>query len=178
MTDLEQAEGIVAKRVAELDERFCGHDGFPSYGVFLVRWGIAPYRSYTANGIKEQGRSYGPLAPTAIDAAKGWVSVTHRHLDSLTGTLFWRKRPKLEFQPAVSFEEAYDDEWSSGMSAAGWRIMSRLVVIPEAEPATGEQAVADIPPTWEDKIASKQEIDEARERYLVATAKRREAAHG
>lgn len=136
MTDLDEANAILAARVAEMDAQWKGRDGFPMAYFDLKDGRHAVYVMYTANGIKEQGDRYGSLAPTAVDAAKGWAETTRVFLEGSAGILYWRRRPSIESGEAISFEQS--KEWGREMSPAGWQCSARLIIVEgeiELEPA-------------------------------------------
>jgi|SRR5579864_342794 len=172
-TDLDKANDTIAKCVAELDAKFHGHDGFPGAYFSLKGGGYATYVYYTQNGVKAQGKSFGPRAPTAIDAAKGWVAAIAGYFRYAEpdATLFWRKRPILECLPAISFEEM--QEGYGHMSPEGWVVSSRFALV-EGEPAP----IPENPEHPEDFSDEDRRLtDEARARYFAAR-KMEEVAHG
>lgn len=153
MIDIDEANAILAARVAEMDATWSGRDGFPMAYFPLKGGGAAVYVVYSHNGIKEQGQSLGNLGPTATDVAKAWVDMTKTYLDGSIGILYWRRRPAIEFGEAVSFEQA--KEWNCQMSPAGWKCTGRLVIVdgePELEPADLYTMPEDYP-GWAEMIA-------------------------
>lgn len=160
MSDQEEAESIIRARVAALNSCFNGHKGFPGAYGYFVGGACVPYIMYTANGIKPQGRDYGPTAPTAVEAVNGWITTTDRLLTNSVGVLFWRRQTKLELKAAVTA----DPEWGREASPAGWTISSRFVITTH-EPATSAEACADWPPG--EDMETRAEIDASRERYLI-----------
>lgn len=161
MTDQEEGQAIIKARVNELDARLAGHDGFPGAYFEFMGGGRGVYAVYTANGIKPQGQKYGPLAPTAVDAAKGWCAVV-AFLDNMSGTLFWRRRPDLRLEPPITFDQA--QALGEEMSPGGWAVISRFVVADKEPVSSAESDWAD------DEVKEREVIDAARARYLAAKA--------
>jgi hypothetical protein len=153
--DLDEAKAILAALVAEMNAKWNGRVGPPMAYFSIKGGGYASYVVYTANGIKEPGpEGYGgPLAPTAVDAAKGMAHVVKVLLDGSIGTLYWRRAVSLDFEPAVGFEKSQQTGFA--MSPAGWRVSMRLVIVDgewDTEPADLLTNPEDYP-EWAEMVA-------------------------
>lgn len=162
---LKEAEALLAARASALDARYRGHLGCQQAWFPLIGGGRAVYVTYTANGIKEPGQSYGSLAPTPLDVAKGWIAIIETHLDGSVGTLFWRVRPTIRLLPAVSFDDAR--KYAREMSPAGWAASARMVIA-EGEPGFSQNDLAHCPEDYPEPILA--DMAEARARYFAARA--------
>lgn len=136
MSDIDEASAILEACVAKMNAVWNGRMGPPMAYFDLKGGGRAIYAVYTANGIKKQGESYGPLAPTAVDAARGIVHTTQAVLAGSSGTLYWRRSASLDCDPPIGFDESV--RMNTDMSPGGWRVSMRLVIVDgewETEPA-------------------------------------------
>lgn len=175
MTDLDEANALLAARVAELDARFHGHDGLPTAYVPLASGGIVVYEKLCINGIVEQGRSIG-YALTPKEAARLWIEASLIYEDpDLVGTLFWRRRPRLEYgEVREQSRTEPDGEWSEfWTSYQGWRVYARLVIA-NGEPGFDAEKLANHPEDFPDDMRAL--MVAARERYFAA--RKTEATHG
>lgn len=152
-SDRVAAGAILDKLAADMNAEWNGRPGPPMAYFDLKDGRHAVYVVYTANGFREQGENYGPLAPTAVDAAKGMAHTVATMLAGSIGTLYWRRPTTIDYESPVGFDES--QKMGVDMSPGGWRVSMRLIIIDgewETEPADLHTTPEDYP-GWAEMVA-------------------------